>query len=857
MKLNRCLIALCSLLALSCCEACNNSSATSQGQGIQVNLSGSFSTIEAGGAPVTLTATVSGESINNGVTWTLSIANTDCSPGCGTLKAGANSGSSYTAVYTPPATPPINSTASISVRSKTDQQKVFVFNFQITPPITVGIAPKFGSQTAGGGAVDIQATITNDVTNAGVAWTLTSGGPSGSDCSPACGSLTFGPAPSLTAHYTPPSVPPSGANASPTIAAASVVDSTKSDNFSFAIGAPPISVSIANKFNTVPAGASALTVSATITNDFTNAGLSWALTAGGADCQPTCGTLTPAASPSLSASYTPPATAPAGAAASPTITATSVADPTKSDSFSFNIIAANSVFKGSYAFLLRGYDSAGAPTAMTGSILTDGNGNITRGDLDFNDKGTVTSISGSLSGSYTIDTSFNSIPRLTINITAASSTLTFRCSLSADGTRGTIIQLDGSLAVNAGVLLKQDQTALTAANPAGSYAFGLDSDAGSSGGISGRIVEAGQFILGSGGTSVTGGFADAGQSGNGPIFGGLNGPAAISADVATAPDSFGRGTLTLTINGNSNQYAYYIVDGKQLNLLEIDSGGTLQTLQAGTAQIQQTMDSNSINGTGIVALAGSYTDSSSGTPVLAPKVLIGQLIVSGGTSTSGTFDSNRNGFVGLRQPDNGLIPVAQVPSTAFDPTTGRCLIAHSPATASFVDRVAVYLYAPETGYLADVSVGSLNFALSGSLTPQLAGPFSPQSLSGNLIAREGPASSLPSATISAYNADLALNLDPASSTYTTEVDLTTSNVSIGANGQVHDVTLSSQTYQIDDTALGAGHLSIVGALVGDPNAFQTDLATFYIIDQNKFVAIGFGQTGQGGPPSQILFFDPQ
>ena len=857
MKLNRYLGLLCCVFVFGWSSGCNNSSASSQDPGIVVNVSGAFSTIEAGGSPVTLTATVTGDSRNSGVIWILSIANTDCSPACGSLKAGASSGNNYSAVYTPPDTPPLNSQATITVRSHADKRQVFVFNFQITPPITVSVAPKFSSQTAAGPTVDIQATITNDVTNAGASWTLTSGGASGSNCSPACGNLSFDPAPSLTAHYTPPTVPPNGADASPTIAAASVKDPTKSDSFSFTIGAPPISVSIVNKFTTIAVSGSAVTVNATIANDFTNAGLSWTLTANGTDCSPTCGALTPAAPPSLSASYIPPPAAPTGVDATPTITAISVFDPTKSDAFSFNIISASSAFKGSYAFLLRGYDSAGTPMAMSGALTTDGNGSITGGDLDFNDNGTVTSIAGTLGGSYSVDTSFHSIPRVTINITAGSSTMTLRCSLSSDGTRGTIIQLDGSLALNAGILLQQDSAALTAANPVGNYAFGLDSDAGSSGGVTGGIVEAGQFILGTGGASITGGIADAGQSGNGPIFGGLNGPASIAAGPATGPDSFGRGTLTLSISGNANQYAYYIVNAQQLNLLEIDSGGAFQTLQAGTARQQQAMDANSVNGTGILALAGSVTDNSTGTPVVTTNVVVGQLTILGGTSTNTIFDFNRGGNVGIKQADSGLIPVVQAPSTAFDPNTGRCLIAHSPSSAGFVDRAAVYLYAPGQGFLADVSLGAINYAFSGTLTPQAAGPFSTQGLSGNLIAREGPSSAPPSASISVYNADLALNFDSASTTYTSEVDLTTSNLSIGSNGQVHDTSLSAQSYTMDDTALGHGHLNLLGALIGDPNAFQTDFATFYVIGPNQFVAIGVGPTGSGGVPSEILFFDLQ
>src|SRR5262249_59407847 len=98
---------------------------------------------------VTLTASVSGDSGNGGVTWALSQANTSCSPACGTLKT---SGGSMSAVYTPPASVPLNQQATITARSNSDNRKAFVFNFQIIAAITVSIDPKFNSQTAGGPA---------------------------------------------------------------------------------------------------------------------------------------------------------------------------------------------------------------------------------------------------------------------------------------------------------------------------------------------------------------------------------------------------------------------------------------------------------------------------------------------------------------------------------------------------------------------------------------------------------------------------------------------------------------------------------------------------------------------------------
>jgi hypothetical protein len=212
-----------------------------------------------------------------------------------------------------------------------------------------------------------------------------------------------------------------------------------------------------------------------------------------------------------------------------------------------------------------------------------------------------------------------------------------------------------------------------------------------------------------------------------------------------------------------------------------------------------------------------------------------------------------------QNPDDGIIPAAQVPSTAFDPATGRCVIAHSPSSASFVDRSAIYLYAPGKGFLVDVSQPGINSAFSGVLIPQASTPFTAADLAGNVIGHEGPSPAIPSATIPTDSADVAANFvpsDAAGGSYTAKIDLTTSDLTVGNNGQVQDASLGAESYTIDAGNIGHGFMQLSGALVGDPNAFQNDFATFYIIDQRHFVAIGNG-LGNGGPSSEILFFDPQ
>lgn len=701
---------------------------------------------------------------------------------------------------------------------------------------SISIQGVFSSIQAGGAPVALVATVQS--IGGGVNWSLSIGNAS---CSPTCGTLT--PKDANTAVYTPPQTQPQ--NQSATITATSQKDTKDAYAFAFTIAAPT-SVAITNKFTSVYAGSPAVTVNATVTSDPTNAGVNWTLTAGGSNCSPGCGTLVSAAAPSFSATYTPPATVPAGASTSPTIAASSVTSPAAQDSFTFSINSPVGLLaKGSYAFLLRGYDGAGLPMAIAGSVSADGQGNITAGEIDINDDEGITAVPSPATGTYTIDTSFNGVTHGTITITSytfpnSSVNISFKFVLSSDGTRGKIVELDGSGYLNSGTIQLQDPNALSAANPSGAYAFLLDSDAP----VGGRVVEVGQINLSSAG-AVTGGLVDQSQAGNtNPIYT----AAAATGGPSSAPDASGRGTLTVTVNGNASRYAYYIVNSKQANLIQIDQGLMFGTAQAGTAHLQSQLTANSVNTNSVSILALNGMDVVPNSNNIGPDVLIGAMTISAGSNFALTFDENDLGTIFSA---HGAAAAGAVAS--FDPTTGRgTLSLQGGFNSGFVDSAVFYLYDDGEGFLIDTDPTTINalpqnattnVAFSGSFVTQSAGPFTASNISGNVLAAFG-AAAIPDIP----NMAAAFNFD-GSSTFTAAGDMTT----IAAQqGNLPGISFSG-TYSIADSSVGRGTAIVPAYLFGYFGSNQTYPASFYMIAPNQFVLIG----SQSGAYSGISYFDPQ
>lgn len=709
----------------------------------------------------------------------------------------------------------------------------------LTPPfesLVVQITNVFPNNVvqAGGSPITLNATVLHDVHGRGVKWTLTA---ANTNCSPGCGTLVASSSPSFSAVYTPPTTAPMNQQA--TISAVAVDQPSQSYAFLFTI-IPPTSVTITNKFTTVIAGGPPITVNATVQNDPSNMGVTWTLTAGGSACSPACGTLLASAAPSFAAQYAPPASVPAGSAANPTITATSVSNTSASDNFSFAIENPASLLSGSFVFLLRGYDTFSLqPMAMAGVITADGRGNITAGEIDFNDDGGITHVPSPATGNYTVDVSFNGVAQVAVEISSftfpgSNIDLKYRFVLSADGTRGRIIELDGSSYLNSGTIVKQDSTAVSAA-PSGNFAFGVDSDSP----LGGRTVAAGQLILGSGG--VTGGIVDQSKAGNpAPTFSGT----AISPGSLSAPDTNGRGTLSMTIMSDTVQYAYYIVDADDFRLIEIDQGLAFGTVAAGSAIMQKSLTADSIN-TAASVLQLTGMDEPSGTNTPGPDVIIGVMTISGGNSFTMTFDSNDIGATVTSNPAAGAI-------SSFDPTTGRAVLSYPGGFESaFVDSGVFYMYGTGAGFFIDTDITTTNVnppitnnAFSGTLTPQTGGPFGNSSLTGNLLAGFGG-----SASSNIPNWDLAITLSPSNGTYMAFGNLTSLP---SQDGQAIGAQFSG-TYRMVNSTTGHGLLTLPAAVFGDFVSGSTVNASFYMIAPNQFVLIGI----QSGLDSGVAFFDPQ
>ncbi|HKM67307.1 MAG TPA: hypothetical protein VJX70_09090 [Candidatus Acidoferrum sp.] len=710
-------------------------------------------------------------------------------------------------------------------------------------PVVVNVTDPFSAIQVGAPPITLTATVTNDTNNEGVVWQLSV---ANTGCSPACGTLVTTNA--ATAIYTPPATAPLNTNA--TITAISKIARTQVFVFNFSI-IPGISVSITNKFSSIVASGSSVTVTAQVENDLSGGGVSWALTAGGSACSPACGTLVPSvATPVLAATYTPPPTLPTGANASPTITATSLTKSSASDSFSFQIVSANALLKGSYTFLVRGYDLTGSPMALAGSFTADGNGAITGGELDSNNNGGITAVPNPITGTYTVDLSFNSVPHASVALTSDTVPGTldypgFSFVLSSDGKRGRIIELDGIGFINVGSIQLQDSAALTAANPAGTYVFGLSSDAP----VGGRTVAAGQLILAS--TGVTGGLLDESKAADAtPRY--VATP--LAASSATTPDALGRGTLTLKVNANgatpasSRNFVYYLVDSTQLNLIEVDPVPDFGTVHAGVARVQKTLTGSSVNANSVIQLTGM--DAVPGTPNgIGPDIIIGSIAITAGNSFQITFDTNDLG--------NLKVTVSGPGKVTFDPTTGRGqLSASSGFQSGFMNVATFYLDDSGEGFVIDGDISTTdpntppdqivtNNAFSGTLIRKSTTAFSAQTLSGNVLYASG-GTVIPQ--IPALSA--ALNINSSAGTYTAFGDLASLN---SQDGNAPNVNFSG-ALQLIDPGLGHGLFTFPQQVFGVfNNQTLSYRASFYLVGPNQFVAMGI----QGSVYTGVITGDPQ
>jgi len=322
-------------------------------------------------------AFVSGTTVT-GVTWRL--AGTACAgSACGTLTSDG--------LYTAPSSVPDPPQATVTATSVADPSMSGSAVVTIVPPVAVSISPAV-AQVVAGTQKQFTATVTG-TTNASVSWSIIGSGCTGA----ACGTI------SASGLYTAPTSVPNPPQVS--VTATSVADPTKSATASVTI-IPPVSVMIS------PVTAQLLTgghqqFTATVINT-TDTAVSWSV-AGSGCTGATCGTI------SASGLYTAPSSVPNPPQVS--VTATSVADPTKSATASLTIIppVSVSISPTSSQLLIGGHQQFTA--AVSGTTNSTVSWSVAGSGCTGTTCGTIT-----ISGLYTAPSSVPSPPQVSVTATS-------------------------------------------------------------------------------------------------------------------------------------------------------------------------------------------------------------------------------------------------------------------------------------------------------------------------------------------------------------------------------------------------------------------------------------------------------
>lgn len=477
-----------------------------------------------------------------------------------------------------------------------------------------------------GQTVNVFASVTSingSVINPAVAWSL-SPNATGVGCSgQACGSLTNQTTTSVTYN-----APASLSGVTVWVTATSVENPSLSASISITVAA--IAVSIQPNVNELAAGTGQnffAQFGAAVQNDPTSNGVTWSLTANGVACSPGCGTLSiPIANIAF---YTPPPTVPAAPANTPTITATSVTDSTKSGTDTFTIFDGatacgtggnESVLNGQFAIMLQGWTGSGTgtPFLFAASFGADGTGKITGGQDQFNPFFSSPSYSGfpliPSASSYSVGPDNRGCLTLTDQF-ETTYTLHFSVGGITNGiaSKGDVIYFNQQSSTPkraSGILRRQDPTAFSLSALAPNFVLGVDGWGGSSGALT-------HYAL-------AGSFAQSAGTLSNPVFDANNGGEVQSMDqlglmnfgtiqpVATAT-GLAYATLLLpgTFAGSPADVTVYVISSSELFIVsnDLSSNGTNALFSGRAIATPASFSSSSVLPSYIFRFSGSSSGS--------------------------------------------------------------------------------------------------------------------------------------------------------------------------------------------------------------------------------------------------------
>ena len=369
-------------------------------------------------------------------------------------------------------------------------------------------------------------------------------------------------------------------------------------------------------------------LTATVANDVAHGGVEWS-------CTPIslCGSFSPATTNSdVSTTFTAPASS--ATHVTVTITATSVADNTKSAQATTVILqpASNAALRGQYSFFLTSPTGNRGPSSLLGSITLHGDGTVSGGVadivspmlLDLDDAVLPTSAgSSAATSSYSVDPSAHGSMTLS---TANGQTLRFSFALTSSA-HGLLTEVDGNPGSGTLDLQQPLPGGFAASQVAGGFSFTM----------TGTDPANSATRLSFGGTFTPDG-VNAINQGNLDINHGGVMSSSTFAGTLNAPDSNGRGNLSLS---GGRTFTYYVISDKALRIFEADN----LALTAGSAYAQ---------GLSSVFLANSsfYEHSgwgSSGLTIGAGQFFNQEMdtVISSGISDSNTGGSPANPHTGV------------------------------------------------------------------------------------------------------------------------------------------------------------------------------------------------------------------
>jgi hypothetical protein len=377
----------------------------------------------------------------------------------------------------------------------------------------------------------------------------------------------------------------------------------------------------------------------------------------------------------------------------------------------------NSALKGTYAFLLSGFDASGKPLVSAGSFAADGNGNILTGSLDINGTGLTAPTANATLLPATYAAGPDNRGKITLTTASGSSTYVFALNSITAGVAGGgyLTEFDTSGQALSGVFALQSTATLS-----GGYALGLEGFAANSTATSlvhrAVIGETQVTIIG---TIASAEFLSTGSGSATPIV-------PTAGTLLTGVN--GRATLSYTLpnGGGKIDLVIYVVSAARFFIISADaaSGSGAADLLSGQA-LQQTTTNGNFNAASLKGISVMHSQKLQvATNGYVPDAQVGLFTFSGAGTLSLVSDENNGGVV-TADALSGPYTVAPNGRVSFTLSSaiGGCI--NCVSTQTFF-----YLAGPNQGFMMDFSTP----VAFGAFEPQTSTGFSLASLNGTYSA---------------------------------------------------------------------------------------------------------------------------